>query len=188
MGPGSACTPGTFKPAGQYGSCQLCSAGQFSGGSVLLCETCPLGKYQDQVGQSACKDCAARGWSNGLQSLDVVTIGSRSTFLQTPSRQSVIFELTPVQVGTAVLRVGAESVTVTSATERLSVYLNTLTSIRLDVISGEYRYREYVVTGQTEESQVYFNGDTYDTQMVLKDTYAPFTEGTYFQTAPNVQC
>ena len=188
MGPGSACTPGTFKPAGQYGSCQLCSTGQFSGGSVLLCETCPLGQYQDQMGQSTCKDCTPRGWSNGDQSLDVVSTGSRSTFLQTSNGQSVVFELTPLQVGTAVLRVGAESVTVTSVTERLSVILNTLTSIRLDVISGEYRYREYVVTGQTEESQVYFNGDTYDTQMVLKDTYAPFTEGTYFQTAPNVQC
>lgn len=188
MGPGSACAPGTFQPAEQHGPCQNCPAGQFSVGGLLACEPCLIGQYQDQVGQSACKECAARGWSSGSMSLDVVTIGSRSTFLQTPSVQPVVFELTPVQVGTAILSVGDETLTVTSVADRLTVLLNTLTYIRLDVTSGEYRYREYVITGQTEETQVSFNGDTYITQTVLEDVYAPFAEGTYFKTEPNIQC
>ena len=51
----SPCVAGT-QPSAAKTSCDQCEAGKFSSG--ILCENCPDGKYQDQVGQSTCKSCS----------------------------------------------------------------------------------------------------------------------------------
>ena len=187
-GLGEACAAGTFHPAGQHGECELCEPTTVSEANALACTSCPLGKYQDMFGQSVCKDCADMGWSHGPMFVDTLTSGSYHTFLQTSAVVQVVFELTPIQPGLAILNVGTQTLRATNDVARIELIPDNITPIRLDISSGQYKYREWVISGQTQQTRVVFNGETYVTENIEVDIYQPFTQGKYFKTSPDTQC
>ena len=61
---GQGCIPGQFQIDGV---CTDCDEGFFStGGLSISCDECPLGRYNDETGQSSCKTCLA-GTFNDIQ-------------------------------------------------------------------------------------------------------------------------
>ena len=152
------------------------------------CQTCPVGKYQDTSGQNTCKDCAEIGWNTGDMFLDIVETGSYMSYLQTLSPGAVIFQLTPIDAGSVVLNVGTEQMSATSDAIQLRYTPDAVTPIRIDVSSGRYEYRELVVVGQQQGSVVVFDGQTYVTNTIITDVYAPFAYGKYYQSPPDIQC
>jgi hypothetical protein len=54
------CTPGQYQPATTSDSCIDCAKGKYRSSSVTAaidCQSCPIGKYQESVGQISCTSC-----------------------------------------------------------------------------------------------------------------------------------
>ncbi|XP_071121963.1 uncharacterized protein [Mytilus edulis] len=72
----AACDPGYACRGGQS---YICDVGTFSDGSTEFCEMCSEGTYQDQQGQTGCKNCAAGYFSaTSKDRCDPCDVGSYS--------------------------------------------------------------------------------------------------------------